>query len=192
MATQSPLIEVTIQDYYFGLDGCDDGQSSDARATQPIGLPGQRISPISMETWESWFQQWLSQLQPEGLFTAGVELSLRLTDDAEIQSLNATYRHKDEPTDVLAFAALEQSYPLPDEVSQDQPLYLGDIVISVDTASRQAMERGHSLQTELAWLATHGLLHLSGWDHPDDDALSRMLQKQEELLLPMELTSNVV
>jgi probable rRNA maturation factor len=105
---------------------------------------------------------------------------LRLTNDAEIQSLNAQYRQKDQPTDVLAFAALEDELPLlPD---QDEPLYLGDIVISVETALVQAAQQGHSLQVELAWLAAHALLHLLGWDHPDADSLLKMLHQQEILL----------
>ena len=89
------------------------------------------------------------------------------------------FRHKDQPTDVLSFAALEVDCPqLPDE----EPLYLGDIIISVETAARQAVVQGHSLTVELSWLAAHGLLHLLGWDHPDEDSLVEMLTQQEEML----------
>lgn len=134
---------------------------------------------ISAAIWETWFQRWLETmsdtLPPADLY----ELSLRLTTDTEIQTLNAQYRHQDRPTDVLAFAALEVNYP---QLPASLPLELGDIVISVETAKRQAEERQHSLATELAWLATHGLLHLLGWDHPDDESLNRMLQQQKFLL----------
>jgi probable rRNA maturation factor len=61
-------------------------------------------------------------------------------------------------------------------------LELGDIVISLDTAARQAPEHGHSLERELLFLASHGLLHLLGWDHPDDASLAAMLERQERLL----------
>ena len=61
-------------------------------------------------------------------------------------------------------------------------LELGDIVISLDTAARQAPEHGHSLEQELLFLASHGLLHLVGWDHPDDASLAAMLARQEQLL----------
>ena len=61
-------------------------------------------------------------------------------------------------------------------------LELGDIVISLDTAARQAPEHGHSLEQELLFLASHGLLHLLGWDHPDDASLAAMLARQERLL----------
>jgi probable rRNA maturation factor len=61
-------------------------------------------------------------------------------------------------------------------------LYLGDIVISIETARQQAQQQEHPLPTELAWLAAHGLLHLLGWDHPDEESLSQMLKQQVILL----------
>lgn len=139
-------------------------------------------SPITEETWQAWFEQWLKALQSELTAPAGYELSLRLTDDAEIQQLNAQYRHQDKATDVLSFAALELDFPQSEELQAVCPLYLGDIAISLETANRQAQERTHSLQYELAWLAAHGLLHLLGWDHPDDESLEQMLDKQDQLL----------
>lgn len=63
-----------------------------------------------------------------------------------------------------------------------EPLELGDIVISVETAARQAGEHGHDLARELLFLASHGLLHLLGWDHPDEASLAAMLARQEALL----------
>jgi len=63
-----------------------------------------------------------------------------------------------------------------------EPLELGDIVISLETAARQAPEHGHSLEQELLFLASHGLLHLLGWDHPDDASLAAMLARQHELV----------
>jgi probable rRNA maturation factor len=108
------------------------------------------------------------------------ELSLRLTGDRQIQQYNSQYRHLDEPTDVLAFASTESEITLPAEFTE--PLYLGDIIISLDTAMRQAKEQKHSLTVELAWLSSHGLLHLLGWDHPDDKSLQQMLAQQKELI----------
>lgn len=137
---------------------------------------------IEEETWQDWFLTWLETLQPDISPAQSYELGLRLTDDAQIQALNAEYRQKNQPTDVLAFAALEVDCPQPQELLESLPLYIGDIVISVDTAQRQAQGQGHSLQTELAWLAAHGLLHLLGWDHPDEDSLNQMLHQQAVLL----------
>lgn len=174
-------IEVIVQDYFFAPI---DPQNPDQGST----------APIDPSTWETWFKSWLEVLQPDlpadRFATPAYELSLRLTDDAEIQSLNAQYRQKDQPTDVLAFAALEVDTPLPEEVQAELPLYLGDIVISVETAQVQAEQQGHSLLQELAWLAAHALLHLLGWDHPDDSSLIDMLQKQTVLLQTIGITSS--
>ncbi len=139
-------------------------------------------SVVAEATWIAWFEDWL---QAPGLNlppAAGYELSLRLTTDAEIQALNTQFRQQDRPTDVLSFAAMEVELPQFNEILGDGSLYLGDIVISVDTAARQSIERGYALSRELAWLATHGLLHLLGWDHPDEPRLLEMLQQQETLL----------
>jgi probable rRNA maturation factor len=91
---------------------------------------------------------------------ADYDASLRLAGDAAIHALNRDYRRKNRPTDVLAFAQREAS------AGELHPGVLGDIVISVDTARRQA-RRG--LYRELLHLASHGLCHLLGYDHRDDD-----------------------
>jgi probable rRNA maturation factor len=138
-------------------------------------------SVVDERTWVKWFEDWLKTpglgLPP----TANYEVSLRLTTDAEIQALNAQFRHQDKPTDVLSFAALEVDFPQV-EANADAAIYLGDIIISVDTAARQAPEHGYSLIKELAWLASHGLLHLLGWDHPDEATLLLMLHQQQILI----------
>jgi probable rRNA maturation factor len=135
---------------------------------------------ITSAVWVAWLETWLAQPGLGLPVASGYELSLRLTDDAEIQQLNSQYRQKDQPTDVLAFAALENDMPL--LPIQNWPLYLGDIIISIDTAQRQALDHRHSLSTELAWLASHGFLHLLGWDHPDEASLQKMLEYQQQLL----------
>lgn len=86
-----------------------------------------------------------------------LEVGLRLCSDATIRELNRDYRAKDKPTDVLAFAQREAA-------TADHAL-LGDIVISVDTAKKQAKK---GLYAELLHLASHGLCHLLGYDHRDD------------------------
>lgn len=141
----------------------------------------QPILGLDESMWSAYFQTWI--VQPNlGLPPAtDYEITLRLTDDAEIQSLNAQYRQIDRPTDVLAFAALEDEMILPPEMD-GLPLYLGDIIISIETAQKQAGVQGHSLLIELLWLASHGFLHLLGWDHPDDQSLAEMLAFQDILL----------
>lgn len=140
------------------------------------------FSLIPPETWENWFQEWLEILNDYLPTAPSYEVSLRLTTDTEIQTLNSQYREQDKPTDVLAFASLEANLPQSEEMLASMPLYLGDIIVSVDTAQRQAQQQEHSLSTELAWLTAHGLLHLLGWDHPDEESLMEMLQQQVILL----------
>ncbi|MGI2904306.1 rRNA maturation RNase YbeY [Tolypothrix sp. VBCCA 56010] len=149
---------------------------------------GEAEMTISAETWSNWFRRWLEILQPDISQKSIYEIGLRLTDDAEIQTLNAQYRQQNKPTDVLSFATSEVDFPDFEEITASVPLYLGDIVISVDTAKRQAQQQGHSLATELAWLAAHGLLHLLGWDHPDEETETRMLKQQAILLKAISIT----
>ncbi|MCS7284242.1 MAG: rRNA maturation RNase YbeY [Hydrogenobacter thermophilus] len=84
------------------------------------------------------------------------EISIYITDDETIRHLNRDYRGKDEPTDVLSF-------PICEKVGNW--LILGDIVISLDTAKRQASQIGHSLEEEIKRLLAHGFVHLLGYDH---------------------------
>ena len=87
------------------------------------------------------------------------ELSVLLTDDRGIHQLNRRYRGKDRPTDVLAFELDGTGRP------GEQAPNLGDVVISLDTAARQARRKGHPLLSEVRLLLAHGLLHLLGYDH---------------------------
>lgn len=102
-----------------------------------------------------------------------LEVTLRLTVDAAIHELNRDYRGKDRPTDVLAFALREG------EGGELHPAVLGDIVISIETAARQA-RRG--LDRELLFLAAHGLCHLLGYDHQDDAQEAEMNARMADLL----------
>ncbi len=87
------------------------------------------------------------------------EVSFVLTDDAVVHQLNKRYRGKDRPTDVLAFAMHEGEFG---ELAGE---LLGDVIVSVPTARKQAEERGIGVLDEVTMLLAHGLLHLLGWDH---------------------------
>jgi probable rRNA maturation factor len=100
------------------------------------------------------------------------ELSVLLCDDAFIQPLNAQWRGQDVPTDVLSFPQGEG--PGPD--------LLGDVVISVESAERQALEQEHTLQVELEVLLVHGLCHLLGYDHVDPGDARNMRIEEDRLL----------
>lgn len=106
-----------------------------------------------------------------------LEVAVRLTGDADIHALNRDYRGKDKPTDVLAFALREAPG------SELMPEVLGDIVISVDTAERQAKA---GLLGEILFLSAHGLCHLLGYDHRDDAEEAVMNQRMAALLAECE------
>jgi probable rRNA maturation factor len=140
------------------------------------------------EGWTRLLGSWLAELAndiPTPLRHPTYSLGLLITDDRSIALLNWEWRQQEGPTDVLAFAA--QEAPLPPgalaELGEAEPLELGDIVISLETAARQAQDHDHDLEQELRFLASHGLLHLLGWDHPDAASLERMLARQELLLV---------
>ena len=103
------------------------------------------------------------------------ELSLLFTDDKEIAELNKKYRDKSGPTDVLSFSQKEG-----EGVESN---HLGDLVISLETAERQAEEYGVSFEEEILRLVIHGLLHLCGYEHEgvSEEEAERMFAKQEEL-----------
>lgn len=143
------------------------------------------VKAVESIPWTDWFETWLKSLRSDIFAADGYEIGLRLTGDRQIQTLNSEYRFLAQPTDVLAFAATEGNMPLPVDIGE--PLYLGDIIVSLDTAARQASEQNHSLVVELAWLTSHGLLHLLGWDHPDDLSLAQMLNQQSDLLELIEI-----
>lgn len=109
-------------------------------------------------------QEVLEKLMAD-LGAADKELTLVLVDDQEMQTLNRDHRGVDAPTDVL-------SYPLaePEDEGFPEVPHLGDVIISLDTAERQAEARGHPLELEVVTLAAHGLTHLLGFDHPTEEA----------------------
>ena len=157
-----------------------------------VKMEGVELNPadspelLSAPIWAQQLTRWLSNLCVDpGLPVPSLvrcaeelSLSLRFTDDTNIAALNSTWRQKTGPTDVLSFAALDDA----GDWMEGPSIELGDIVISLETARRQAAEQGHSLQQELRWLVSHGLLHLLGWDHPDEKSLATMLALQERLL----------
>lgn len=105
-----------------------------------------------------------------------VEVSVVYVDDEEMQELNERHRKKNTSTDVLSF-------PMHDnEFSRIRPELLGDVVISVPRAQQQAKVYGHSVQHEITKLLIHGILHLVGFTHDDDDTERKMKLKEEECL----------
>jgi probable rRNA maturation factor len=100
------------------------------------------------------------------------EMSIIFTSDEQIRMFNRKYRNIDRETDVLSFPLGERNL--------EGKINLGDIIISIDTAERQAQELGHSVDAEIKILIIHGLLHLLSYDHETDDG--EMKKKEQELL----------
>jgi probable rRNA maturation factor len=105
---------------------------------------------------------WLQATAPRGARGAVV---VALVSDARVRQLNARYRAKNAPTDVLSFAA-------------EEPGFLGEVVIASGVARRQARQAGHPVQVELRVLALHGLLHLLGYDHERDDGRMARVERR--------------
>lgn len=132
----------------------------------------------------------VNQVIQEEKWHTDPEISLLLVDDGEIQTLNHTYRGINHPTDVLSFAMEEEmtGEEIPAFMVMEESNILGDIVISLETAKRQADEYGHSLEREMGFLMVHGMLHLLGYDHDTEIARAEMRNKEEKILAVLALT----
>jgi probable rRNA maturation factor len=113
---------------------------------------------------------------------SGLELSLELIGDRRMRRLNREYRKKDRPTDVLAFSIREAVMP---PGVRPVAQMLGDVVISLPTALRQAKEAGRSIDDELAMLLVHGVLHLCGYDHERNSREAARMSRRERALLQL-------
>jgi probable rRNA maturation factor len=109
------------------------------------------------------------------------ELAVTLVEDERIRELNREHRDKDEVTDVLSFPLVDEDtagFVLPEGAST----HLGDVVIALGRMREQAAEYGHSVERELAYLTVHGVLHLLGYDHEEDEARMHMRAREEHIL----------
>jgi probable rRNA maturation factor len=102
------------------------------------------------------------------------EVSIRFSSDAEVQTLNRDYRGKDKPTNVLSFPMLDANELANLAKSEVPEILLGDIVLACETCGREAADKGVTLEAHAAHLIVHGMLHLLGYDHIDDDDAQEM------------------
>ena len=111
------------------------------------------------------------------------EVSVLLTDDATVHAMNRDYRGYDRPTDVLSFAQQEMIPGVPPMPAlPGQPVVLGDVIISLDTAERQANALGITLENELALLTVHGILHLLGYEDETEAGAAQMRVREQAVL----------
>lgn len=109
------------------------------------------------------------------------EVSVSFVNNEEIQALNKEYRDIDRPTDVLSFPLSEDGVF---DINNETDAYLvGDIVISMETALKQAEVYGHSLEREVGFLTVHSMLHLLGYDHEEGKLQERIMREKEEAIL---------
>lgn len=130
-------------------------------------------------------------------FPYEAEVNLTLTDNEGIHAINKEFREIDRPTDVLSFPMLDYETPgdfsfLEEEDNNDfnpdtGEALLGDIIISVDKVIEQAESFGHSIEREYAFLITHSMLHLFGYDHMEEDEAKVMEEKQKDILNKMNI-----
>lgn len=123
----------------------------------------------------------IESLKVEGL-TDNYEISISLVTNSEIRELNRDFRSIDKETDVLSF-------PMEDEFSM-VPL-LGDIIISMEKANEQALEFGHTLEREVAYLTTHSMFHLMGYDHMEDDDKDIMRGKEKQVMQNLKIFKDI-
>lgn len=121
-------------------------------------------------------------LREEG-YPADAEVSMLLVSEPEMAAYNQKFLDRDGPTDVLAFP-VEQLLPgiVPEDDPQGPPLMLGDVIIAPAYVRRHSEELGVSFEDEMALMVTHGILHLLGYDHVDDDEAERMEARERDLL----------
>ncbi len=109
-----------------------------------------------------------------------VNFDILFCDNKFIQELNLQYRDKDCPTDVLSFALFVDNEFLAQQ--NNEQIHLGEIIVSIEKAKQQAKENSKTIDQEVFFLLSHGLLHLLGYDHPDEESLNKMLEIQESMI----------
>ena len=124
-----------------------------------------------------------------GIRKGAVSVDISMVDKEQIHQLNLDTRNVDKPTDVLSYPALEKIiFPFCKKnyiemlSPEDKTLYIGEIIICREIMAEQAKEYGHSETREIAFLTTHGLLHLLGYDHIEEDMRNVMRAKEDEVL----------
>lgn len=137
--------------------------------------------PTAFDDFESAYRDLAVSIFKYLKITSNYIIEVNLVGDEEIHAINKAYRGKDAPTDVISFAFLDN---INSEIAikGDVPRLLGEIMISYETAKRQAENFGHSLQREMKFLFTHGILHLLGYNHETEEQERIMFALQDQIL----------
>ena len=146
------------------------------------------ISELQNE--EKLIKEVVSRVLEEEKVLPEVDVYITLTNNEEIHKINKEYRDVDRPTDVLSFPMYERDEiaGLKNDTDDEIEKILGDIIVSIEKVREQAEEYGHSFERELAYLVTHGMLHLLGYDHMIEEEKAVMRKREEEILETLNIT----
>ena len=139
----------------------------------------------SEEFWEDNFRKWFTYLSSQSDYYyphelkrfKSLSLAVEFIDDFRMMQLNSDWRSVNSSTDVLSFPILDTKFSFQGDIVE-----IGDIFVSIPKAFQQSKEFNNGISYEVSWLLSHGLLHLLGWDHTDDETLEKMLSCQKSLL----------
>lgn len=139
---------------------------------------------------EKLIKEVVSRVLEEEKVLSEVDVYITLTNNEEIHKINKEYRDVDRPTDVLSFPMYERDEiaGLKNDTDDEIEKILGDIIVSIEKVREQAEEYGHSFERELAYLVTHGMLHLLGYDHMIEEEKEVMRKREEEILETLNIT----
>ena len=139
---------------------------------------------------EKLIKEVVSRVLEEEKVLPEVDVYITLTNSEEIHKINKEYRDVDRPTDVLSFPMYERDEiaGLKNDTDDEIEKILGDIIVSIEKVREQAEEYGHSFERELAYLVTHGMLHLLGYDHMIEEEKAVMRKREEEILETLNIT----
>jgi len=148
-----------------------------------------RIAIVNQQTAHKWDKTYgplirkaVNQVGKMCCLPAASEVNVVILDANDIREFNYIYRGMDKPTDVLSFAITEVRDDEPHYENPEPDNMLGDILICLEMAVRQAEEYGHSIQRELAFLTVHGMLHLLGYDHEEENERTLMRSLEEKVM----------
>ena len=139
---------------------------------------------------EKLIKEVVSRVLEEEKVLPEVDVYITLTNNEEIHKINKEYRDVDRPTDVLSFPMYERDEiaGLKNDTDDEIEKILGDIIVSIEKVREQAEEYGHSFERERAYLVTHGMLHLLGYDHMIEEEKAVMRKREEEILETLNIT----
>ncbi len=155
-----------------------------APETESFDIAQMTKDAVSMTRYFLSKKEWVEKSCLKGYDFSLLYFDTVLTDDSHIHEINREYRQKDRPTDVITFAIFADSPP-EERFIFDNEINLGEIIISLDTALSQSKDESHENKTfkdELYFLLAHGILHLLGYDHQDEETLKEMWTIQQEMI----------